>query len=383
MEFPAAAAPAVPTAAIARPPATARPDARAPVPVVNSHNEWDPLEEVVVGIADGAHVPAWSPMIAATTPEDQCGFFQQLGGRPFPAEVVDAAKRDLDALAERLHREGVVVRVPVADEYSRPFTTPDWESGSGLYAAMPRDVLLVVGDEIIEAPMAWRCRYFEVHAFRPLLTEYFRAGARWTAAPRPTLRDEQFLPDEEAGGLAAAPPFMVTEYEPTFDAADFMRFGRDIFAQRSHVTNDLGIEWLRRHLGAAYTVHLLEPDDPHPMHIDATMLPLAPGKLLLNPERLPEIPPQFRDWDVRFAPQPNAHGDRRLYMSSAWVSMNLLSLDERTVLVEEKETELQAMLRGWGIEPVPCPFRSFNALGGSFHCATLDVRRTGGLQSYF
>ncbi len=379
MEFPAAPAPA----ATARPPATARPDARTPAPVVNSHNEWDPLEEVVVGIADGAHVPAWSPMIAATTPEDQAGFFQQFGGRPFPAEVVDAAKHDLDALAERLHREGVVVRVPQADEYSRPFTTPDWESGSGLYAAMPRDVLLVVGDEIIEAPMAWRSRYFEVHAFRPLLTEYFRAGARWTAAPRPTLRDEQFLPDEEASGLASAPPYMVTEYEPTFDAADFMRFGRDIFAQRSHVTNDLGIEWLRRHLGSAYTVHVLEPDDPHPMHIDATMLPLAPGKLLLNPERLPQIPPQFRDWDVRFAPRPNPDGDRRLYMSSAWVSMNLLSLDERTVLVEENETELQEMLRGWGVEPIPCPFRSFNALGGSFHCATLDVRRTGGLQSYF
>jgi glycine amidinotransferase len=382
MELQAAAAPAVQTAAIARAPAAAPPEPRTPRPVVNSHNEWDPLEEVVVGIADGAHVPAWSPMIAATTPEDQCGFFQRLGGRPFPAEVVDAAKRDLDGLAELLQREGVVVRVPRADEFSRPFATPDWESGSGMYAAMPRDVLLVVGDEIIEAPMAWRCRYFEVNAFRPLVTEYFRAGARWTAAPRPTLRDEQFLAEEEAGGHRA-PPFMVTEYEPTFDAADFIRCGRDIFAQRSHVTNALGIEWLRRHLGAAYTVHVLEPDDPHPMHIDATMMPLAPGKLLVNPERLPEVPPQFRGWDVRPAPPPNAGGDRRLYMSSAWVSMNLLSLDERRVLVEEKETELQAMLRGWGMEPVPCPFRSFNALGGSFHCATLDVRRRGGLQSYF
>jgi glycine amidinotransferase len=130
-------------------------------------------------------------------------------------------------------------------------------------------------------------------------------------------------------------------------------------------------------------VHVLEPDDPHPMHIDATMMPLAPGKLLVNPERLPEVPPQFRSWDVRAAPPPNAEGARRLYMSSAWVSMNLLSLDERRVLVEEKETELQAMLRSWGMEPVPRPFRSFNALGGSFHCATLDIRRRGGLQSYF
>jgi glycine amidinotransferase len=383
MKVATVATPAVPGAATARTPTSPAADARAPGPVVNAHNEWDLLEEVVVGSADGAHVPGWSPMIAATAPEDQRGFFQRLGGRPFPAEVVDAARRELDGLAELLHREGVVVRVPSPLDHSRPFATPDWESGCGMYAAMPRDVLLVVGDEIIEAPMAWRCRYFEVNAYRPLLTEYFRAGARWTAAPRPTLRDEQFLPAEEAAGLHSAPPYMVTEYEPTFDAADFIRCGRDLFAQRSHVTNELGIEWLRRHLGPAYTVHVLEPDDPHPMHIDATMLPLAAGKLLLNPERLPEVPPQFRDWDVRFAPPPNPHGDRHLFMSSAWVSMNLLSLDERRVLVEEKETELQAMLRGWGMEPVPCPFRSFNALGGSFHCATLDVRRRGGLQSYF
>jgi glycine amidinotransferase len=382
MELRSAAPPAVPAAAIAPARAAAPPDPRTPGPVVNSYNEWDPLEEVVVGVADGAHVPAWSPMIAATTPEEHAAFFQRLGGLPFPAEVVDAARRDLDALAELLRREGVAVRVPSAHEHSRPFATPDWESGSGMYAAMPRDVLLVVGDEIIEAPMAWRCRYFEVNAFRPLVTEYFRAGARWTAAPRPTLRDEQFLAGDESLGLCA-PPYMVTEYEPTFDAADFIRCGRDIFAQRSHVTNELGIEWLRRHLGPAYTVHVVEPDDPHPMHIDATMMPLAPGKLLVNPERLPEVPPQFRDWDVRPAPPPSADGDRRLYMSSAWVSMNLLSLDERRVLVEENETELQAMLRGWGMEPVPCPFRSFNALGGSFHCATLDVRRRGGLQSYF
>lgn len=382
MELPAVAAPAAPTAVFAPTLVTAPPEARSTGPVVSSYNEWDPLEEVVVGTADGAHVPAWDPMIAATTPEDQCGFFQQRGGRPFPPEVVDAAKRELDGLAERLHREGVVVRVPQADDYSRPFSTPDWESVGGMYAAMPRDVLLVVGDEIIEAPMAWRCRYFEAHAFRPLLTEYFRAGARWTAAPRPTLRDEQFLPEEEAGGHRA-PPYMVTEYEPTFDAADFIRCGRDIFAQRSHVTNALGIEWLRRHLGPAYTVHVVEPDDPHPMHIDATMMPLAAGKLLVNPERLPQVPPQFRDWDVRPAPRPNAGGERLLYMSSAWVSMNLLSLDERRVLVEEQETELQAMLRGWGLEPIPCAFRSFNALGGSFHCATLDVRRRGALQSYF
>ena len=55
--------------------------------------------------------------------------------------------------------------------------------------------MLVIGDEIIETPMVWPCRYFETHSYRPILKDYFRRGARWTAAPRPQLTDELFDAD--------------------------------------------------------------------------------------------------------------------------------------------------------------------------------------------
>ena len=29
--------------------------------------------------------------------------------------------------------------------------------------------MLVIGDEIIETPMVWPCRYFETHSYRPIL----------------------------------------------------------------------------------------------------------------------------------------------------------------------------------------------------------------------
>ena len=57
---------------------------------------------------------------------------------------------------------------------------------------LPRDSMLVIGDEIIETPMVWPCRYFETHSYRPILKDYFRRGARWTAAPRPQLTSELF-----------------------------------------------------------------------------------------------------------------------------------------------------------------------------------------------
>jgi hypothetical protein len=62
-------------------------------------------------------------------------------------------------------------------DFSQPYATPDFKAKSGLYAAMPRDVLIVVGNEIIEAPMAWRSRYFEFRPFRKLIKEYFKQGA--------------------------------------------------------------------------------------------------------------------------------------------------------------------------------------------------------------
>jgi len=35
--------------------------------------------------------------------------------------------------------------------------------------------------------------------------------------------------------LAREGKYVVTEFEPCFDAADFIRAGKDIFAQKSHV----------------------------------------------------------------------------------------------------------------------------------------------------
>ena len=193
------------------------PVSKPPSPVL-SYNEWDPLEEVILGVADGAAVPPWHPILSVTMPESQLEFFRASGGRSFPSTVIDHARRDLDGLAALLEREGVTVRFPDRIDYTRPFATPDWESPSGLYAAMPRDLLLVVGDEIIEAPMAWRCRYFEINAYRALISEYFRAGARWTAAPKPTLRDEQYCPSATARA-SSSPSTSRPSTPPTSSAA--------------------------------------------------------------------------------------------------------------------------------------------------------------------
>ena len=103
--------------------------------------------------------------------------------------------------------------------------------------------------------MAWRSRYFEVDAYRPLLKEYTARGAKWITAPRPSLVDALYNQDYRLPEAGEPIPFVVNEYEPVFDAADFVRCGRDLFGIRSNVTNEPGIHWLRTHLGEQIPYH--------------------------------------------------------------------------------------------------------------------------------
>ena len=350
---------------------------------VSSYNEWDPLEEVIVGVGGGAAVPDWDVVLEATVPARSKQFFTEHAGTQFPIEHVKAAELELDAFAEMLGGRGITVVRPAPVDRRRPFTTPNWRSSGGLYSAMPRDLLLVVGDLIIESPMAWRSRYFEIDAYREILFGYFKRGARWVSAPRPQLLDEWFNDafDRERPYLTG--DYVTGEFEPTFDAADFIRCGRDIFAQRSHVTNRSGIDWVARHVGSEFRVRTLDIADHAPMHIDASFMPLSPGKILVNPARAVALPKALRDWDVRPAPPPALPEHHVLYLSSAWVSMNVLMLDHRRVVVEAGETPLIEFLEAWDFEVLPVPFRNVMRFGGCFHCVTVDVRRRGTLESYF
>lgn len=354
---------------------------------VSSHNEWDPLEEIVVGRLDGATIPSSHPVVACNIPRWAARLQGLAAGRRYPRILIESAQRELDQFVALLESLGVTVTRPDVVDHSRRFATPHWSS-RGFCNTCPRDSLLVVGEEIIETPMAWPCRYFETDAYRTLLKDYFRRGARWTAAPKPQLTDALFDRDFRIPEAGAPMRYILTEFEPVFDAADFVRAGRDLFVTRSNVTNRMGIEWLRRHLGPGYRIHEIESRCRTPMHIDTTFMPLAPGRVLVNPEyidvdRLPEV---LSSWDVLIAPEPDPLDEPLLKITSMcgkWLSMNVLMIDERRVIAERHHTGMLRALEGWGFEPIPCDLRHYAPFGGSFHCATLDVRRRGALESYF
>jgi N-dimethylarginine dimethylaminohydrolase len=121
-------------------------------------------------------------------------------------------------------------------------------------------------------------------------------------------------------------------------------------------------------------------------HVGTTLLPLRPGKVLVNPERVKpsELPELFRQWDVIWAPPPVPQGYGLDWpRASNWVSMNVLSVDERHVIVEATKTSLMRVLEREGFTPIPVRYRHGRTFGGGFHCSTLDIARQRTLEQYF
>jgi len=359
-------------------------------PRVCSHNEWDPLEEIIVGRAENAYLPQFGLEIKANSRDEIWDFLESNGGKPFPEPHIKKAIAEVEEFCNILKHEGVDVKRPDILDWSAHYETPDFKS-TGMYAAMPRDIWLTVGEEIIEAPMAWRSRFFEYRAYRPLMKEYFKAGAKITTAPKPLMSDDlydqgyEINDNQQKFDLMAEGRFMTTEFEPCFDAADFMRCGRDIFAQRSQVTNMFGIEWMQSHLGPDYKVHVLSFKDQNPMHIDATFNVIGPGLVLCNPERRCHQLDMFikKGWKCVEVPKHVMDPNHPLWFSSKWLSMNVLMLDEKRVVCSKDEEPTHKMFRKLGIEPIPVDMKFANSLGGAFHCWTCDIRRRGTLESYF
>ena len=202
--------------------------------VVNSWNEWDPLKHVIVGRADGTMIQAPEPAVLRDWPKD--GFPAGTYG-PLPKEMEVKANEELDNFARVLEKRGIRVDRPTPIDFSQTVQTPDWVQKSMFGCMPPRDLLLTVGNEILEATMSYRSRWFEYIVYRPLLERYFQEDPnfKWEAAPKPRLTDktykldfwEKFEPLSEKDQIrkfTMKRDWVLTEQEPCFDAADIGRF---------------------------------------------------------------------------------------------------------------------------------------------------------------
>lgn len=338
-------------------------------PPILCEDEWSPLQEVIVGRAEHSHFPSEPrDYLEAIMPTEHLDHFR--AGNPFPTQIVQEADKELNNLAAFLENRGVKVHRP---------SLVDWGKVGGYTSSMPRDALLVVGNTIIESYFAWNCRRQEIHlAYRALL-DRLEASGQYVVVRAPALDPRENLYSDDPALQKSG--WRINETRPAFDAADFVRCGSFLVGQRSHVTNASGVAYLQRLLNRdRRRIVLPDIDCPTAMHIDATFLPLRHSLAIYNPLYTSEAclrrVQELRSWDlVSIGHEPQGRTWPPLYMTSPEIRMNVLSLDEYTVLVEEEDDEMANLISGLGLEVVGLPFKHVQSLGGSFHCATVDLRR--------
>ena len=384
--------------------------------VVNSWNEWDPLKRVIIGRPEGTNVPAPEPAWWYDLPE---GGFPLGQWGPFPQDMVDAANEQMDYFVKQIEqRDAVVERIDIHPfMMNKPFSSPTgWTQLNAHGVNNVRDVTMIHGNYIVEATTVRRSRVFERFNLRPIFERYFKEDPECVhfAAPMPMLTDESYVKnyyydfenvwtDDQKRDRLHNWEFQLSEKEPLWDAADAMRFGKDIFHQGSCVTNKGGMDWLKRMCSALglRLHHVLFdtpkekdlPDNYHPWHIDVNFVPLRPGLCMYNPDwapRTPEVWDLFKknDWELIPAARPTRVHKNKIYLTGlyegkSWISMNTFSIDPKTVCVEAGETAYCEQLNKLGFEVVPIPYEKVIPFGGALHCTTLDVNRDGGCEDYF
>ena len=234
------------------------------------------------------------------------------------------------------------------------------------YNYCPRDSVLVHGNMNIATPMPIESRKNEWVSFEKHLENIISLECSY---------DEKLY---NLNCLNNKDVLALTEYSPAFDAANIIRANEFVLYLVSNTGNKKGAILLQELLGDKVKIKILQGVYSY-IHIDSTVAFLKEGLMLLNPERIKDksiLPKPFCNWDAIWCPDPVDIGYYKNYNNaSKWINMNLFSVSENLVALEEHQHNLRKELEKYKIQCAMLPMRHQRTLGGGFHCVTLDLER--------
>jgi N-dimethylarginine dimethylaminohydrolase len=300
---------------------------------IHSFNEWERLREIVVGTATGAHWPINDVDFRAQG-ESSSWKDTPLPRGSVPNWIVEEANEDLEALVDVLKQADVRVHRP---------SDMDFAARDGMYNYCPRDRLLIAGNVVVDPAMQFECRDMEIEALSAV-TE----GATVLSMPR------------DAG--------------MKLDAANICRLGDTWLYLESASGNRAAAVWLQ----AQFPEINVELCNFYAgVHIDSTISALREGVVVLNAKRVNEnnCPAALKSWTKIWVDDCVPQGFYRYPYASKWIGLNMLSIDDQTVVVDAAQTQLIRQIEQQGFTVVPLTLRHSRTLGGGFHCVTLDTWR--------
>ena len=335
--------------------------------VPNVHNEWGQLKKVILGDTIQAQIPnvkdkSLHCIDYANYSDEE---FSKIPTGGYPTHILEETIEDLHNIKDIF--KSLDIDVISLSEFTKHRLRYYSDS---YYDYCPRDSMLVVGNKIIATPMALRQRRDEADKYRKLFTE-----DSWVRFPKPKLTDDMY----DRSNLSI--PTLMPGPEPVFDAANILKSNTDLLYLISNTGNLSGADYLERwlwdNISTDYKVHRVENVYAY-IHIDTTFVLLREGLVLCNPARVTEnnMPDFLRNWHHILAPEPYPTQVLTDWCpASPWLGMNILSINENLVMVEEHQILLMNLLKKFDIESIPVKLRHSRTLSGGPHCITLDVDR--------
>lgn len=296
------------------------------------------------------------------------------------AGLIELRNKQLDKLAITLEQHGVKVYRPERMTKVIRFETPFFKSEVSS-ASNVRDITWVYQDKIIETPTYVRNRYFENMALYKVFNSAFDSGrgGQWLKSPSTQLSEQTIDLDDWA--MKRDFNRIDVRFQMAIDGAQFLRIGRDVIVNVTTYNHKLGLDWVKSFFPNS-EFHMISIADNH---IDGAIACLAPGVFLCDPkyENIREIlPDKFKSWKFIYPSKltPNIDVknmtdiDIRL-ASSRGMDINVLSLDEHTVVVYDRAAGVIDALEKNGFDVVPVKLDNGEIFAGGIHCSTLDLVR--------
>ncbi len=319
---------------------------------VSVNHEWGRLEEVILGTADNLTIPGafrTTNVGFGSNPENR-EWIMNCGGVPLEEadpEMYEKVKHQIDTLATVLKDRGIKVHRPAPSKLSPEEMgfMSDLQKGSSFLFS--RDPTIVIGNRIIEASLRLPMRAKEIFTARGILrTILEERNAEYTAVP----------------SVSPAYP----DHGIYLEGGDIILNGGEIYVGNSgNATSKAGIEWLRSYLGSGYIVH--EIPFTNFQHLDSALSLVRPGLGLICPEAIVgELPPSIEDWEFISVPLEEARK----------CACNVIVLDKKTVIIDERFTWLGEELRKRGETVIELPFDAVSEFGGGLRAVHQPIRRT-------
>lgn len=299
---------------------------------INSINEWSKLKSVVVGSATNANWPTSDPVFRS---QETLWTETPIPSGPVPQWIIDEANEDLEILADTLKK----LRVNVYRPNDLDFVRLD-----GMYNYCPRDRLIIAGSTVIDPAMLYPCRDQELVTLDYVLD----AADRVCTMPR--------------------------NQGMVMDAANVCRLGDSWLFLESSSGNRSAYEWLCQQLP---NIKIELVNFYAGVHIDSTIVPLREGLVVLNAKRVNQVncPKAFDGWEKLWVQDVVAQDFYQYPYASKWIGLNMLSVDEDTVIIDASQSDLIKSIEKCGVTCIPLTLRHSRTLGGGFHCVTLDLVR--------